>query len=119
MRLFVSLLLFAAASAAFGQSQISAPLPAQQAAVKIAPGDGLSSRPTIDAFKTNALTFTMPQLRANPDAPGQRSACYTMRNYRFMREDPSSDATKLKSYSTCQAATGFRMRDAAGSAKQR
>jgi hypothetical protein len=119
MRLFVSALLLAAASAGFAQNQTSAGPPAMQAPVNIAATNGETSLLTIEALKTKALTIAMPQLQANIEAPGQRPVCYSMRSYRFMRGDPSSDATKLKSYSTCEAATEFRMRDAVGSAKPR
>jgi hypothetical protein len=118
MRYFVSVLLFAAASAGFAQSQVSAAPNGLQAPVNILAGSGQNSTLTIEALKTRALP-TMPQLQFNFEAPGPRPACYTMRSYHFMREDPSSDATKLKSYSTCEAATEFRMRDAVGSVKPR
>jgi hypothetical protein len=117
MRLFVSALLLAAASAAFAQDQVSTPSTALQAPANIVAGGGQNSSLTIEALKTKALSITMPQMQFKVEVPGPGQTCYTMRSYRFMREDPKSDATRLKSYSTCEAATDFRMRDAVGSAK--
>lgn len=118
MRHFVSSLLLTAASAAFAQNQMSSGPPALQAPVNFAATNG-ETLLTIEALITKALTVTLPQVQANIGAPGQAPVCYSMRSYRFTREEPSSDATKLRSYSTCAAATEFRMRDAVGSAKPR
>ena len=118
MRHFVSALVLAAASAGFAQNQTSAGPSPVPAPLNIAVPNG-ETLPTIEALKTKALTLTMPQLEANIGMPGQSPVCYSMRSYRFTREEPSSDATKLRSYSTCAAATEFRMRDAVGSAKPR
>ena len=41
----------------------------------------------------------------------QSGACFTMRAYRFKREDWQSEAFKLESYSTCQSAARFQSRN--------
>ena len=38
--------------------------------------------------------------------------CYSIRTYRFTREDPKSDSTRFVGYSTCQPAAEFRRKDA-------
>jgi hypothetical protein len=40
-------------------------------------------------------------------SPGNRSLCYSMRDYQFARDNPASDATSVTGYSTCQAAGQF------------
>jgi hypothetical protein len=44
--------------------------------------------------------------------------CYAIRDYRFTREDPTSDATRLSGYSTCQPASQVHlMRDSSPAAR--
>ena len=38
--------------------------------------------------------------------------CYTVREYRYQRDDPTSDATTFKDYEACQPAAEFRLRAA-------
>jgi hypothetical protein len=47
------------------------------------------------------------------------TTCYSLRTYRVTHDDPESDSTKLAAYSTCQLATGFRVKDAGDSQVQK
>ena len=47
------------------------------------------------------------------------TTCYSLRTYRVTHDDPESDSTKLAAYSTCQLATGFRVKDAGDSPVQK
>jgi hypothetical protein len=38
--------------------------------------------------------------------------CYTIRSYRFTRDNPNSDTTTFANYSTCQPSTQFHVKDA-------
>ena len=109
MKLFVSVLLLAAASAAFSQNKTPAPAPAQPAIqtsgwqVAVVDPGGQTAQPTFDALQSTRVPLAELMNRGVP-------TCYTMRSYRFSRPDPKSDATKLSGYSTCQAAATLQMR---------
>jgi hypothetical protein len=47
------------------------------------------------------------------------TTCYSLRTYRVTRDDPVSDSTELTAYSTCQPATGFRVKGAGDSPVQK
>lgn len=40
------------------------------------------------------------------------ATCYSIRLYRFVRDNPESDSTRLVGYSTCQRAARFQLRTA-------
>jgi hypothetical protein len=40
------------------------------------------------------------------------ATCYSIRLYRFVRDNPESDSTRLAGYSTCQRAARFQLRTA-------
>ena len=47
----------------------------------------------------------------------ESSMCYSLRNYRFARTKPDSDAMKLSGYSTCESASLFHLRENTASSK--
>jgi hypothetical protein len=53
------------------------------------------------------LAAAKMRLRVQPP-----ETCYSMRNYRFERDDPGSDSTKFKDYSICQPAKQFQAKSA-------
>jgi hypothetical protein len=53
------------------------------------------------------LRFSSRSTLAQNAAP-----CYSIRSYRFAREDPKSDATRFVGYSTCQPGAEFHIEDA-------
>jgi hypothetical protein len=99
MRLLVSVLLFLTTSAALGQDPHPTPAPTWQVAVIDSAGQ--TSTPDL-GVRSNLLALAKkPPLTDH----GDRSTCFTMRSYRFVRPDPKSDVTKLSGYSTCASAS--------------
>lgn len=108
MRLFVSAVLLAAASAAFAQNQTSGPT-----LVQILHWQGTLMDPSGQPLALTLDDSVRVPLAALADR-GEKSTCFTMRSYRFSRPDPKSDATKWSGYSTCQAAGMLQMRRSLG-----
>jgi|SRR5271154_40073 len=71
-------------------------------------------REALDGSHPAPATYLgLPQLAGNLAALTQNTApCYSIRSYRFSREDPESDSTRLTDYSTCQPGTQFHMKNA-------
>lgn len=55
-----------------------------------------------------------PKLRDRTLAAGDGNTCYTMRSYRVERTERFGDEVTPRGYSTCQMASSFRVRSAAG-----
>lgn len=61
----------------------------------------------------NSTPFLAPKFGNRSVTLAQNAApCYSIRSYRFTREDPKSDSTRFVGYSTCQPAAEFRRKDA-------
>jgi len=77
----------------------------------------------VDAYRVIPSIGIVPTASINPVAPhltsksSDDSTCYTIRTYVFSRDDKDSDSTHLVGYSTCQPASRYRLRTAAGSAE--
>ena len=56
------------------------------------------------------LAFSQP--KPHILLPQSKSRCYSIRSYRFNRDNPYSDSTDLAEYSTCQAADNFQVKAA-------
>jgi hypothetical protein len=68
-------------------------------------------RMRIDQYRLRSNEFATPRVVYGPDGqPLADNVCYTMRSYRVVRDSPRSDTTHAGSYTTCQAATRFRVR---------
>jgi hypothetical protein len=66
-----------------------------------------------DTLNFSYIPFLAPKFSSHSVTLAQNAApCYTIRSYRFVRENPKSDATSLVGYSTCQPRTEFRRKDA-------
>ena len=62
---------------------------------------------------TTYLGLPQTGLAGNQAALAQNTApCYAMRSYRFSREAPESDTTRLTDYSSCQPSTEFHIKNA-------
>jgi len=115
MRLLVSVLILAAASAVLAQNQAGLQSSESQANV-IAPPGGSISLQVLGGLPNSALTVNRsPQTLKEPGE--QKSLCFTMRSYRFTRDDPKSEATNMTGYSTCQASKDLQLKGAAGLVK--
>jgi hypothetical protein len=79
--------------------------------------------PSISVFSLGSSTES-PQLQAKAHSMENQiqsalerfkeqnnDACYSIRDYRFTRVAPGSNATKLSGYSTCEAASLFHLRE--------
>jgi hypothetical protein len=71
----------------------------------------------LERFKGSRLApatyLGLPPLPGNLAALAQNTApCYSIRSYRFSREDPKSDSTRFTDYSTCQPGAEFHMKNA-------
>jgi hypothetical protein len=65
------------------------------------------------ALNFSYIPFLPPKFSSHSVTLAQNATpCYTIRSYRFAREDPKSDATDLVGYSTCQSGTEFHRKDA-------
>jgi hypothetical protein len=61
----------------------------------------------------NPTSFSLPKFVNQFVTLAQNAApCYSIRSYRFTRDDPRSDSTRFTAYSTCQPATQFHVKDA-------
>jgi hypothetical protein len=59
-----------------------------------------------DALNFSYIPFLPPKFNSNSITLAQNAApCYTIRSYRFARDAPKSDSTRIVSYSTCQSGT--------------
>jgi len=66
-----------------------------------------------DALNFSYIPFLPPKFSDHSVTLAQNAApCYTIRSYRFARENPKSDSTDLVGYSTCQPGTEFHRKDA-------
>jgi hypothetical protein len=54
----------------------------------------------------------LPQTGLAGNLAQNTTPCYSIRSYRFSREDPKSDSTKFADYSTCQPGTEFHIKNA-------
>jgi hypothetical protein len=65
------------------------------------------------ATSVNPTPFLSPKFGNRSVTLAQNAApCYSIRSYRFTREDPRSDSTKFVDYSTCHPGTEFHIKDA-------
>jgi hypothetical protein len=68
-----------------------------------------------DALSFSYIPFLPPKFSSHSVTLAQNAApCYTIRSYRFARENPKSDSTSFVGYSTCQPGTEFHWKDAVG-----
>jgi hypothetical protein len=59
------------------------------------------------------IPFLSPKFGKHSVTLAQNAApCYTLRSYRFARENPNSDSTSFIGYSTCQPGNEFHRKDA-------
>ena len=66
-----------------------------------------------DALNFSYIPFLPPKFSSHSVTLAQNAApCYTIRSYRFARENPKSDSTSLVGYSTCQPGSEFRRKNA-------
>jgi hypothetical protein len=102
-----------------GRTRIPVPgsHPKAATAGKQAPSALNLKRPRVFSVRPGALQrFQLqPQsppvlLSLNPASNGER--CYTVREYRFQRDNGSSDATTFKNYDACSPASQFHLRAA-------
>jgi hypothetical protein len=64
----------------------------------------------IEEYPPQLNQLVLPHIFVDPDAqPQGDTLCYAIRSYKVARDDPQSDSTHAAGYSTCQAATRFRM----------
>jgi hypothetical protein len=56
------------------------------------------------------LSLVFPQPKPHIILPQSKSQCYSIRSYRFNRDNPASDSTDFAEYSTCQAADNFQVK---------
>jgi hypothetical protein len=110
----------AAAMPALGQSQPGQPLNGAKSfslptgAPVLALGNFIApagSQPTSPGV-TNGSRLRVEMFEAQ-----KSSACYSIRDYRFTRVSPDSDATKLTAYSDCPSASFFQERDVSPSGR--
>ena len=66
-----------------------------------------------DTRNFSYIQFLPPKFNIHSVTLAQNAApCYTIRSYRFARENPKSDSTSFIGYSTCQPGTEFHRKDA-------
>ena len=56
------------------------------------------------------LNLAFPQPKPHIILPPGKSQCYSIRSYRFNRDNPYLDSTDFAEYSTCQAADNFQVK---------
>lgn len=117
-RLLIALLLIlACAPAAAAQTP---PAPKQDSPTAggrelVTPQINAKARPLFSA--PNAHTLQVPRQYLSSGLDGTTIAknnglCYSLRDYRFTQEKPSSDATRFAGSTTCQPATQFHLKGA-------
>jgi hypothetical protein len=67
-----------------------------------------------DPLNFSYVPFLSPKLSNHSVTTLAQNAapCYTIRSYRFARENPKSDSTSFIGYSTCQPGNEFHRKDA-------
>jgi hypothetical protein len=62
--------------------------------------------------EAKSLSLAFPQPKPHIILPRSKSQCYSIRSYRFNRDNPASDSTDFAEYSTCQSADNFQVKAA-------
>lgn len=78
-------------------------------------GTELNSPEALDRMRVaqnllRSIEPATPRVYGPDGQPLADNVCYTMRSYHVVRDSPHSDTTHADSYTTCQAAAGFRVR---------
>jgi hypothetical protein len=68
---------------------------------------------------SGALQLHAPQFGVESGANANESVCYTMRSYKVKRTERLDDnQSGVRGYSTCEMASGYRLRSAEGNTQQ-